>query len=236
MNTTRKVWASFVMLLAACYAPAAETKPIARVMSIIEVETDDPVGYATWISQYNQVAKAKLGIDQYLRVYESQMDGERSGRVRAVVAASSVAELTKNAVALETDAGFVQNRQHLGHIRKTGARVLYQAVRWDGPTKNGWNYNTLANVMDEAAYLKALEQLRGILDNIGLKDVKLAAYRVIAGKSDHTHRITVSTPSPDRLAALLDSMVGNAQVSEWLANTAKLRSVVANSTSREITK
>jgi hypothetical protein len=236
MKTTRKVWASLLTLLVACLVQAADPKPVARVIAITDVETDDPSGYATWISQYNQVAKAKLGIDQYLRVYESQMDGTRSGRVRAVASASSVAELMKNAVALESDIGIVQNRQHLNQIRKVGARVLYQALRWDGTIKNSSNYNTLANVTDEAGYLKALDQLRTIFDAVGLKDAKIAAYRVIAGRSDHTHRITISTPSPERLAAFLDLAATNPQLNEWLASSAKLRTVVANSTSREITK
>lgn len=236
MKTTRTVWASLVTLFAVCLVHAADPKPIARVIAITDVDTDDPSGYATWISQYNQVAKAKLGVDQYLRVYESQMDGTRSGRVRAVAAASSFAELMKNATALETDAGIIQNRQHLSYIRKVGARVLYQAVRWDGPIKNSSNYNTLANVTDEAGYLKALDQLRTIFDAVGLKDLKIAAYRVVAGRSDHTHRITISTPSSERLAAFLDLAATNAQLTEWIASSAKFRTVVANSTSREITK
>jgi hypothetical protein len=236
MKTSRKMWASIATLLAACLVHAADPKPIARVISIVDIETDDPSGYATWMSQYNQIAKAKLGVDQYVRVYESIMDGERSGRVRAVAAASSAAELTKIFIALESDAGIVENRQHLNRIRKIGARVLYQAVRWDGTIKNSWNYNTLASVTDEAGYLKALDQLRTIFDAVGLKDLKIAAYRVIAGRSDHTHRITIATPSAERLAAFLDLAATNPQLNEWIASSAKLRTVVANSTSREITK
>lgn len=236
MKTTRKVWASIATLLAACLVHAADPKPIARVISIVDVETDDPSGYATWISQYNQVAKAKFGVDQYVRVYESIMDGERSGRVRSVAAASSVAELMKNTRVLEADPAIIETRQHMSHIRKFGARVLYQALRWDGAIKNAWNYNTLANVTDEAGYLKAIDQLRAIFDSVGLKDVKIAVYRVIAGRSDHTHRITIVTPSSERLGAFLDLAATNAQLNEWIANSAKFRTVVANSTSREITK
>ncbi|MBI4623407.1 MAG: hypothetical protein HY736_09360 [Verrucomicrobia bacterium] len=83
---------------------------------------------------------------------------------------------------------------------------------------------------------KALDQLRVIFDASGLKDAKINAYRVLAGRTDHTHRIAISAPSPERLAAFLDLMANNQQLAEWVANSAKYRTVVANSTAREITK
>jgi hypothetical protein len=39
-----------------------------------------------------------------------------------------------------------------------------------------------------------------------------------------------------RLAAFLDLVGTNQQLAEWIASSAKYRTVVANSTSREITK
>jgi hypothetical protein len=237
MKMIRPLLASIVTLLAAGFALAADQKPIARVIAILEVETDDPSGYATWIKQYNEIAKAKLKVDQYLRVYQSVFDGTATGRVRVVTAASNAAELMKNAAALENDPAILENRDHLRAIRKMGARVLYQAVRFDGTNPRGAaNYNTLAMVTDEAGYLKALEELRGIFDANGLKDAKLSVYRVMAGRANHTHRVTISLPSPERLAAFLDFSAANAQAQDWIARSAKFRSVVSNTTSREITK
>jgi hypothetical protein len=236
MKTTRKVWASFATLLAACLLHAADSKPIARVISIIEIETEDPSGYAKLMTEYNQAAKAKLGIDNFVRIYETQMDGRKSGRVRAVASAASVTELTKNAKLLESDLAILQNREHLRVIRKTGGRTLYQAIRFEGTDKNASLFNTLANVTDEPGYLKALDQLRGIFDANGLKDAKINAYRILAGRTDHTHRINISTPSPERLAAFMDLMANNQQLAEWLAASAKYRTVVSNTTSREITQ
>jgi hypothetical protein len=91
-------------------------------------------------------------------------------------------------------------------------------------------------VTDEAGYLQAIQQLRGIFDALGLKDAKISVYRVLAGRTDHSHRITISTPSAERLAAFLDLAATNPQLTTWVANSAKFRSVVANMTSREITK
>lgn len=236
MKTTRKVWASLATLLAVCLLHAADSKPIARVISLLEIETDDPSGYARLMTEYNQAAKAKLGIDNYVRIYESVVDGRKSGRVRAVVSAASVTELTKNNQLLESDLAILQNREHLRLIRKTGSRTLYQAIRFEGTDKNGSLYNTLANVTDEPGYLKALDQLRSIFDANGMKDAKINAYRILAGRTDHTHRINISTPSPERLAAFKDLMANNQQLADWLANSAKYRTVVSNTTSREITK
>ncbi len=236
MKTNRKVWASVVTLLAACLVHAADMKPIPRVISIVDIETDDPKGYAAWIAQYNVAAKAKLGIDNYLRVYQSTFDGRQSGMVRAVAAGKSVAELVKNSEALENDLAIVQNRDHLRTIRKIGARVLYQAVRYDGSDPGGSLYSTLAVVNDEAGYLQALDKLRAVLDSNGFKDAKINAYRVLAGRTDHSHRINVGVPSAERLGAMLDLIANNAAVAEWLAASAKFRTVVSNATVRDITK
>ncbi|MDO8543821.1 MAG: hypothetical protein Q7S40_25545 [Opitutaceae bacterium] len=237
MKTVCPLLASIVMLFATCLVHAADLKPVSRVIAILDVETDDPAGYASWIKEYNEIAKAKVGVDNYLRVYQSVFDSRPVGHVRVVTSANSVAELSKNARALENDLGILQNRDHLRAIRKTGARVLYQAVYFDGPSPKGANnYNTLAMVTDEAGYVQAITRLRGIFDSIGLKDAKISVYRAIAGRLDHTHRITISTPSPERLAEFLDQTATNPQLNEWIASSAKMRTVVANSTSRELTK
>lgn len=237
MKTSRQILASLVALFAVCFLHAADSKPVARVMTLLDIETEDASGYATWIKEYNEVAKAKTGVDTLLRVFQTSFDGHASGRVRVSVSASSVAELMKLTSALENDPAIVQNRDHLRAIRKTGSRVLYQAVRFDGPSSKGANnYSALVVVTDEAAYLQALDELRSIFDTIGLKDVKIAAYRVLAGRIDHSHRVVISTASPERLAAFLDAMGTNPKLTDWLARSAKLRTVASTSTTREITK
>lgn len=236
MKTTRLVWASLVTLLAACLAPAADSKPVARVLSVLEIDTEDASGYATWIADYNAVAKARLGIDHYLRVFETIDDGVKTGRVRVSVAAKTAAELMKNAATLENDPAIVQNRVHLKAIRSVGGRALYQAIRFDGTDKGGAIYSTLAVVNDEAGYLKALDQLRALFDSNGFKDAKINAYRILAGRTDHTHRINIGLPSTDRLAAWIDLVATNPALNQWLADSAKFRTVVRNTTAREITK
>lgn len=236
MNTSRRVWASLVALFAACLVHAADSKLPARVISILEVDTADAAGYATWLAQYNQIAKAKLGVDTYLRVFQTFADGRKTGRVRVSVAAKSVAEMMKQAQTLEADPGIRALVESMNHIRQMGGRTIYQAVRFDGTDRGGWVYGTLAVVNDEAGYLKALDQLRGILDGAGLKDAKINVYRIVAGRTDHTHRINISLPSADRMAAFLDFVGTNAQGAEWIASSAKYRTVISNATSREITK
>ena len=239
MKSTPMLVASFLTLLAACSMQAADPKPANRVVSILDVQTDDPIGYAIWMKRYNEIAKAKLGIDNYTRVYQSYFDSrpEGPGHVRVVTTAATVAELMKNAAVLDADPAILENREHVSHIRKRGSRVLYQTVRTDGPSPAGANnFNTLAMISDEAAYIKAIDELRAIFDASGFKDAKITVMRVLAGRTDHSHRITINLPSPERLAAWLDFSGTSAQAQAWIANSAKFRTVVANTTSREITR
>ncbi len=236
MKSTHKVIASVLTLLAACFLQAAESKTVARVISIQDIITDDASGYAAWITKVNEIAKAKLGVADYQKVFVSANDGERTGMVRTVTAAESVAALTKNTAALEDDLALRDIRDHLRGIRKLGARVLYQGVRFDGTHKNAYVYTTTAMVSDEAGYLKALDGLRAIFDSHGFQDAKINAYRVLAGRTDFSHRVTLALPSNERLAALLDFVASDASMAEWLAGAAKFRTVVTNGTAHDITK
>ena len=235
MKLTPKLIASIATLLAASITQAADSK-VHRVLSIQDVQTDDPVAYAATVGASNAMAKSKLGLDAFIRVYVSTYDGEKTNSVRAVIAGDSVAALTKNFAALVNDPEMKPTRDKLTATRKLGARVLYQGLRFDGTYKNGSIYSTIANVSDEAGYLKALDGLRVIFDAHDLKDVHINAYRVLAGRSDHTHRVTLSVPSEDRLSALLDFVSGDSDMAAWLASAAKFRTVVANGTSQEITQ
>lgn len=234
MNIVRKVLASLMTLLAVCLVHAADQKPIARVLNIQSVETEDPSGYAVWAAKINEVAKAKLGVDTYIHVYVTTYDGERTNSVRTVVVADSVATLTKNAAALQDDPALADIRSHLRAIRKQGARELDQCVRFDGTHKGAYVFTTHAVLSDEAAYLKALDGLRALFDGHGMQDIKVNAYRVIAGRTNYTHRITLAAPSNERLAAMLDYVATDAAAGEWLASVAKYRTVVANSTAHDI--
>ena len=69
MKTTRLL-ASIATLLAACLVHAADQKDT-RVMSLLEVETDDPTAYATWIKQQNDIVKAKFNIDNFYKGIET---------------------------------------------------------------------------------------------------------------------------------------------------------------------
>jgi hypothetical protein len=166
----------------------------------------------------------------------STFDGEKSGAVRTVVAADSVAALTKANDALTGDPALHDIADHNRHIRKLGGRVLYQGVRFDGTHKNGYVYSTLVMVTDEPGYLKSLDGLRAIFDAKGFKDAKINAYRVLAGRTNYTHRVSITVPSNERLAAMLDMMAGDADLAAWLASAAKYRAVVANTTARDIIK
>jgi len=236
MKSPRLFLASLLTLCVAGLAPAADSKPIARVISVQDVATTDPDGYVTRMARYNEIVKAKTGVDNFVRVYVTNFDGEHHGALRLVAAADSVATLTKISATVDADADGAALREKLVTTRKIETRVLYQAVRFDGTHKGAHLYTTEAVLSDEAAYLAALDGLRALFDKQGLQDVKINAYRVLAGRTNHTHRISLIAPSAEKLAAMLDFVATDPGAAAWLASVAKFRTVVSNSTAREITK
>ncbi len=121
-------------------------------------------------------------------------------------------------------------------IRELGPQTLLKAVRFDGRNDGAWLLNTQVTVSDEAGYLKALDEFRALFDKHGFKDIKINAYRVVAGRTDYTHLVSTNAPSEERRAALMDAMSNEASFAEWLAAAAKYRTVVRNGTYREITR
>ena len=236
MKTTHRILAPIAALFAACFLQAADSKPIARVIAVTDVETDDASGYAAWLAKSNEVIKAKLGIDNFYHVFVTSYDGRHSGAVRSVTSAESVAAMTKIGAALQDDPALREIRDHVRGIRKLGGRTLYQAVRFDGSYPGSYVYGTLMTVTDEPGYLKALDGLRAIFDANGFQDAKINAYRVLAGRSSHTHRVSLNFPTNERLAAFLDFTASSAQMVEWQAGAAKVRTVISNSTSHDIMK
>ncbi|HND61679.1 MAG TPA: hypothetical protein PLB90_09395 [Opitutaceae bacterium] len=235
MKVLRILGASLAALLVTALLHGADGLP-KRVISVQEINTDDPSGYAMFVAKTNEVAKAKLGVDSYIRVYSTNYDGQKTNSVRAVIAADSVAQLAQYSAQLKDNVDLLNNREHLMHIRTLGASVLYQGLRIDGTYKGAWVYVTLATIADEAAYLKSLDGLREVFDANGLKDAKINCYRVMAGRLDHSHRITITFDSEARLAVFLDTVNSSAQMQAWLASVASNRKVVSNFTGHEITK
>ena len=221
----------------ACALQAAPEKTQSLpVISITQVEARDADTYAVWIARMNEVMKAKTGVERTYRVYTGDAAGHDSGSLFALSAAESFAAMSKTAKLFAEDPDVQAVRLHMNAIREMGPRTVLKAVRFDGTNPGGHIYNTFAAVSDEAGYLKALEGLRALFDVHDLKDAKINIYRVIAGRTDYTHLISINTPSAERLAAFLDAIATEAWVTEWLATTAKVRTVVRNGTYHEITR
>lgn len=236
MNTPIKVAASLLALSATGFLAKTAHAVVPHVVAVQDVCTEDPTAFATWIGKINQVAKAKLGIDPYIRVYVTSFDSEKYNAVRAVTSAASVVELTKNSHALGFDEAISDAVAHLDRMSQRGARVLFQSVRHEGVYRNGWLYWTNVKVSDEDAYLKALDRLRTLFDSHGFQDAKLNCNRVLVGKSDFTHRVSIALPSVERLAAFLDFAASDSELAAWLVSVSSIRTVVTNGTAHDITE
>lgn len=227
-----------ILLIAAvaCPARAGFAAPINRVLAVLEVESADPSGYAHWIGEGNKVAKEKLGLERYQQVLQGVYEPEKgSRRLWVVRSAESVAQLTKNSAALADDIRRQKLYEHFNPIRTTHGMVLYQGLYYERSVPNGHSLVTRMNVTDEAGYVAASKEIRALYDKAGFKDVTLAIYRMIAGRTDFTDIAVVTAPSAERLAEFLDASQRDTAVREWVAKSGKFRAVVSNVTHRNIT-
>jgi hypothetical protein len=237
MNRYVKLFASLLTLTAGAVLQAApDAKPALPAISIQEVKADDATTYAMWIARNNEVIKTKLGIDKSMRIYLGQAAGEDSGTIFVVNGADSFATMAKQAQATMDEPALVESRAHLNAVRELGPRTLLKAVRFDGRNDDGWLFNTKINANDEVGYLKALDQLRALFDSHGLQDIKINAFRVVAGRDTYTHLVSMNAASNERLSAFLDAIANEPWAAEWIAASGKLRTVVSNGTYREITR
>lgn len=226
-----------VGVLGAMSMQPAATAPTKGMPSIFisEVETNSPEDYANWVAQGNKAIYDKIHVENYTRVMVGQAAGEDSGKVFAVQTGESFSKLQDNATLFENDAGIQKIQAQMAQVRKLGNRTALKAVRFEGRNPTSYSFNTRAVISDEGAYLKALDGLRSLLDSHGLKEVKINCYRVVAGRSDYTHLISLNCPSGEVRAAMMDG-IGEAWGQEWIAGQAKLRTVVKNGMFKEITK
>lgn len=234
--------AGTALLAAAAFQPATPAPKTARheaagaalpVITIQEVETDSPEDYAMWIAKSNKAIYDGFHFENYTKVFVGQAAGEDSGKVFAVQTADSFSKLTENAQAFEKDPGLLKLRSGMNQVRNLGTQTLLKAVRWDGRASTSAVYNTRAVLTDEGAYLKALDGLRTLFDSHDLKDVKINCYRVVAGRTDYSHLISLNCPSVERRAAMMDA-INEPWAQEWIASAAKHRTVTSNGTYREL--
>ena len=230
---------SLGLLAAASLRPAAAPRAAAPgalpCVIVQEVETDAVQAYAMWIGEVNKTIAAKFQLDTYRHVMLGESAGDDSGVVFAVTRGESFAALQAQEAAFEKEAALLDARLHMREIRKLGANVSYKAVRFDGVNPQAAVLNTKAVLSDEAAYLTALDGLRGLLDAHALKDVKINCYRVAAGRTEWSHLISLNCPSRERRAALMDALGGEAWAQDWINSINKIRTVVGNGTYRDIT-
>jgi hypothetical protein len=241
MKMNPRYAAALAPLFAVCLAAAADdaaTKsaaPMLPTATVQAVSTEDSSGYATWIAKSNEAFKAAGGPENFTHVYEAVVAGDETGMVFAVRFGSSAVELAGNTNALMKVAASSDVREHLRGIRKLGAAEMLKAVRFDGGYPGEWLFITDVLVKDEAAYAKSIDELRGLLDGHGLKDAKINVFRVVAGRSNHTHEVVISTPAHERVAALIDA-TGEPWFGEWAAGVTANRTVVSNAVLHEISK
>jgi hypothetical protein len=238
MNRIARFVAPLMALFAAGIVPAFSqtTAPTVPVIVIQQVSAEDSEVYTTLLARNNETIKEELGFENYFRAYLGLSAGADTGDIFVVTAGDSFATLSKNSTAVFALPELIARRGQLDAVRTLGPQTSWKAVRFGGAHKGAWIYNTWVSVSDEAAYLAAIDELRGIMDGLGFQDCHMNVYRAVAGRSDATHFVSVNTPSSERLAANLDLISNDPAIAKWFASSANLRKVVRNGTYREITK
>jgi hypothetical protein len=238
MNRNLRFVAPLLALFAAGIIPAFSQVAAPRLPAIViqQVTSEDSEVYATLLARNNEIAKEKLGFENYFRIYLGVTAGADTGELFVVTAGDSFATLSKNTTAVFALPELIERRGQLDAVRTLGPQTSWKAVRWGGTHNGAWIYNSWVSVSDEAAYLAAIDELRKVLDGLGFEDCHMNVYRAVAGRSDATHFVSVNTPSAERLAANLDAISNDPAIAKWFISSAKLRTVIRNGTYREITK
>jgi hypothetical protein len=68
-----------------------------------------------------------------------------------------------------------------------------------------------------------------------LSDVHINVFRVITGRSDHTHLLSINASSARRLATVLDALAVETWAAELPGVAGQFHTIVRNGTFREIT-
>jgi len=205
-------------------------------MVVQAVKTDDPEAYVDLIAKDNALIKARTGIERLRHVWVGDFAGESSHGIFVVSWYPSAAAIYQTDDKMKGYPEMDALMARFKSIRHLGASYLYKAVRNDGMYEGGAVFDTGIVCTDEAAYLKALDELKAILDANGFKDVRINLWRHAAGRSTATHLVVISLPSQLRVAELLDVIWDKALLKDWNAEAAKIRTTVGNGTYHEITR
>jgi hypothetical protein len=211
----------------------AEPKP-ALVVQV--VTTDDADAYATKITKANALLKAKLGYEKLRHVWVGDLAGDSSQNVYAVSEFPSAAAVSQLQEKLKDDPEIKAFLGELKPMRKLGAAYLYKAVHLEGTYEGGAVFNTSITCTDEDAYVKALMELKSIIEAHGFKDARVNLWRLVAGRTVATHLVVIALPTSTRVGELLDAISDEALLKEWNVGAAKIRTTVQNGTYHEITK
>lgn len=238
MKKKRLLALSAVLSMAACslFAQTAPAPGALPVLVVQDVQTRDPDAYVAMIAKINALVKARIGVEHYRHVWEGDFAGANSHVLFVVSTFASAAELYRDQDKLKNYPEMDVLLAQLKDMRHLGTSVLYKGIRNEGVYDGGVVYNTGIICSDEAAYLKALDGLKAIIDGAGFKDAKLNLYRAIAGREKETHLVVISFPTGVRLGEFFDALHDKGLLHDWNVEAAKIRTSVANGTYHEITK
>jgi hypothetical protein len=233
MNVRTRLLALPALLAITVGSLFAESQP-AMVVQVVTTENVD--AYATKLVKANELVKAKAGYEKLRHLWVGDLAGENTQNVYVVSVYPSAAAANALQEKLNGDAEVDAFLAELKPIRQLGAAYLYKGVHLEGVYDGGAVFNTSINCTDEAAYVKALGDLRKIFDTAGFKDAHMSLWRAAAGRTTATHLVVISLPTQTRLGEMIDAINDTPMMREWNAAAAKIRTTVQNGSYHEITK
>ena len=211
----------------------ADTKP---AMVVQVVETSDTDEYVAMMSKVNAIVKEHTGIETFRHVWEGDYAGENSHVTFVVAQFPSAADIYVLQAKLKEIPQLDTIQAQLKSMRHLGPSFVYKAIRYEGAYAGGAVFNTSIKCSDEAAYLKALDGLKAVLDASGFKDAKVNLWRLVAGRTEATHLVIIAFPTQLRVAELWDAISDRDILAEWNVGAAKIRTTLQNGSYHEITK
>ena len=211
----------------------ADTKP-ALVVQV--VQTDNSDAYVAAITKVNALVKARTGIEKLRHVWTGDLAGEHSHGIFVVSEYPSAAAIYTTNDKLKDYPEMDTLLTQLKGMRHLGPSYLYKAIRYEGVYEGGAVFNTSIKCTDEAAYAKALDDLKTILAANGFKDAKVNLWRIVSGRTEATHLVVIGLPSQVRVGELQDSLADKDLLADWFVGAAKLRTTLHNGSYNEITK
>lgn len=223
-------WIVLLLVGAAAVCPGEFLPAIA----IEETRPADPKSYVALVGQVNDAMRTRHRVPLFLRSYEATSHTGGTPATFVLSPAGSFEALLANGRTFATDPELADLREQLSQAGRSGPSIYLKAVRFDGTSSPGWLFNTRVKTNDEPTLLARIAALATLLTAPEHPAPRINVFRVVAGRTDFTHLVSVNTASSEELAMRLDAIVAGSWTAEFCGPSGSRCEVVQCGLFREV--